>query len=143
MASLSSMSEISHAYHWLRKTLRSQLIIELTASFGLFSKNQIYYVNYEGAPGRPTACTIPGSGGDMFMIIETSIAVALLNIPFGLWRVSVPKYSLPWFAAIHIPIPFVVTMRLMLHIGFGFATYPCYISAYFLGQYLGGKLKRS
>lgn len=63
--------------------------------------------------------------------------VFILNIPFGFWRGNTRKFSLPWFLAIHIPIPLIVLLRIKMEIGFIWYTYPILISAFFLGQRLG------
>jgi hypothetical protein len=34
-----------------------------------------------------------------------------LNLPFGAWRVRSRRLSLPWFLAIHVPIPFLFLLR--------------------------------
>ena len=70
------------------------------------------------------------------------ILVFLLNIPFGYWRAHLRKLSLWWFAAIHIPIPFVVLIRYEFEIGFELYSYPVFILAFFSGQFLGGFIKR-
>lgn len=74
-------------------------------------------------------------------LFYASISVLLLNLPFGYWRAMVPKMSLKWFLAIHIPIPFVVLLRLIFETGFELYTYPIVILAFFTGQYFGKKYK--
>jgi len=70
------------------------------------------------------------------LIIITSI-VFLLNIPFGYWRANVRRYSAQWFLAIHIPVPFIVALRLLSGIGFGWHTYLFLVGGFFLGQQFG------
>ncbi|OHB78052.1 MAG: hypothetical protein A2Z34_09365 [Planctomycetes bacterium RBG_16_59_8] len=67
--------------------------------------------------------------------------VALLNLPFGYWRANVPTRSFQWFLAIHMPIPFVIALRLVGDVGFGWTTYPAFIGAFAVGQLLGGLLR--
>lgn len=74
--------------------------------------------------------------------IVTIVLVILLNIPFGYWRINVKKFSWQWFLSVHFPIPFIVVMRLGLHLGWGLITYPLLIGAYFFGQQLGAKLNQ-
>ncbi len=69
-----------------------------------------------------------------------SIAVIILNLPFGYWRAHVKKFSLQWVLAVHIPVPIVVILRVYSGIGFEFITYPVIVAAFFLGQYLGKKI---
>lgn len=73
-------------------------------------------------------------------LLWASLAVFFLNLPFGYWREHVPKLSAPWFLAIHIPVPFVIAMRYLFRLGFQLYTYPAMVGAFFLGQYLGGRL---
>lgn len=70
-----------------------------------------------------------------------ALCVFLLNIPFGYWRTSVPKYSLPWILAIHLPIPVVVLLRILFGIGFIPVSFPILVGAFFLGQFAGGRLR--
>jgi hypothetical protein len=63
--------------------------------------------------------------------------VFLLNIPFGYWRANVRKFSTQWFLAIHIPVPFIVALRLLSGIGFAWYTYVFLVAAFFLGQQFG------
>lgn len=67
----------------------------------------------------------------------TALAVFILNLPFGYWRSKTKKFSFQWFLSIHIPIPFVVLLRIYSGIGFEFYTYPIIVGAFFLGQVLG------
>ena len=71
------------------------------------------------------------------------IAVLLLNLPFGYWRAHVPKFSLAWFLAVHLPVPLVIAIRFIAHLGFHPVTYPVLVGAFFAGQFLGGKLAKS
>ena len=63
--------------------------------------------------------------------------VYLLNIPFGYWRENVKKFSLQWALSIHLPIPFIVLLRIYGGIGFKFITYPVLVGAFILGQFTG------
>lgn len=64
----------------------------------------------------------------------------LFNMPFGYWRASVKKFSLKWFLAVHLPIPFIVFLRFHFHLGFQLYTYPFLVGAFFLGQFIGAKV---
>jgi hypothetical protein len=76
----------------------------------------------------------------MFTLWSVALLVVLLNLPFGYWRASAVKFSRPWFLAVHIPVPFVIALRISSGLGWQLATFPVMIGAFFLGQYLGGKL---
>jgi hypothetical protein len=73
-------------------------------------------------------------------IFIVALIVFLFNIPFGYWRAKVKKFSLQWALSIHIPVPFVVLLRIYSNIGFQFITYPILIFAFFSGQFLGSKI---
>jgi hypothetical protein len=76
----------------------------------------------------------------MTRLIIITILVFILNIPFGYWRGNVNKFSLQWFLAIHIPVPFIIAMRIFGGIGFSWYTYVFLVGAFFLGQRSGSML---
>jgi len=73
----------------------------------------------------------------MMKILVVGLIVFIINAPFGYWRSNVRRFSLQWFLAIHIPVIFVITLRLAFHLGFGWYTYVVLVAAFFLGQQLG------
>jgi hypothetical protein len=75
----------------------------------------------------------------MNLFLVASI-IFVLNIPFGYWRANVKKYSIQWILSIHLPIPFIILLRIYSGIGFKFITYPILIGAFFLGQLSGSHL---
>ncbi|MCB2206603.1 hypothetical protein KQI65_17810 [bacterium] len=75
-------------------------------------------------------------------LLLVTIAVFVLNLPFGYWRESTRKFSLQWILAIHLPVPFVIAMRYLSGLGWQFYTYPFLIGAFFLGQYAGVLISR-
>ncbi len=76
----------------------------------------------------------------MSKLILIAILVFILNIPFGYWRTNVKRFSTQWFLAIHIPVPFVVALRLLSGIGFSWYTYVFLVGGFFLGQQFGSIL---
>ena len=68
-------------------------------------------------------------------------AVLVLNMPFGFWRAGTKRLTLPWFLAVHIPVPLAVGLRILAGVGLRLATLPLFIAAFFAGQLLGGKLR--
>ncbi len=70
-------------------------------------------------------------------LLLITLAVFVLNIPFGYWRANVKKLSVQWFLSIHIPIPFVIFLRIYGGIGFALYTYPIIVAAFFGGQFFG------
>ena len=76
----------------------------------------------------------------MIKLLVITLSVFILNIPFGYWRGHVRKFSLQWFLAIHIPVPFIIALRLLSGLGFAWYTYLFLVGAFFLGQRFGSSL---
>jgi hypothetical protein len=71
-------------------------------------------------------------------MIIMAIAIFLFNIPFGYWRANVRRLSLQWYFAIHIPVPFIIFVRVALDVGWHWFTFAVFILSFFLGQLAGG-----
>ena len=79
----------------------------------------------------------------MFLrLLIISLGVFIFNIPFGYWRANVKKFSWQWVLAIHIPVPFIIALRIFEHIGFAWYTYVFLVAAFFLGQRFGAWLHK-
>lgn len=67
-------------------------------------------------------------------ILLIALAIAI-NLPFGAYRATVPRLSWKWFAAIHMPIPFLILLR----VSFGFSAWyiPVMLACAVAGQLLG------
>lgn len=76
----------------------------------------------------------------MTKLILIALLVFALNIPFGYWRANVRRFSAQWFLAIHIPVPFIIALRIFSGIGFAWYTYVFLVGAFFLGQRFGSVL---
>ncbi len=74
-------------------------------------------------------------------LLIVAALVVVLNLPFGFWRAGTRRYSLPWILAVHVPVPFVVALRLGSGLGWKLYTFPVMIGAYFTGQFLGGRVR--
>jgi len=70
----------------------------------------------------------------LFVTILFSMTV-LLNLPFGFFRKREKRYSLKWFLYIHIPIPFIILIRVLSHLDFRYI--PLFIFAAVVGQVWG------
>jgi hypothetical protein len=70
-----------------------------------------------------------------------ALLVFLLNLPFGYWRASTKKFSRQWMLAIHLPVPLVVALRIWSGLGWKPLSFPVLIGAFFLGQFVGGRLR--
>lgn len=77
----------------------------------------------------------------MKTLLAVAVAVLVINVPFGYWRAGVEKFSVPWFVAVHAPVPLVVGLRVLSGSGFSFSTLPLMLGAYFGGQVIGGRVR--
>jgi hypothetical protein len=75
-------------------------------------------------------------------LATVALLVFLLNLPFGYWRARVPKFSWRWILAIHLPVPFVVALRVWSGLGWQWTSFPVLIAAFFFGQWAGARLGR-
>lgn len=66
------------------------------------------------------------------------IAATVINLPFGYYRAGQRRLSWQWFVAIHAPVPLVIALRLVSHIGW--SVVPLLIISALLGQLAGGWL---
>lgn len=70
-----------------------------------------------------------------------ALAIFVVNLPFGWWRAGLRKFSMPWFLAIHAPVPLVVALRWAAEVPPGWQTLPLFVAAYFAGQFAGARLR--
>jgi hypothetical protein len=75
-------------------------------------------------------------------LLSVASLVFALNLPFGYWRANVPKFSRPWFLAIHLPVPLVIAIRMLSGLGWQLITFPAMIGAFLGGQLAGSYLYR-
>ncbi len=75
-------------------------------------------------------------------LIFVSLIILVFNIPFGYWRGNVKKLSLQWFLAVHIPVPFIIALRIFDSLGYAWYTYVLFVGAFFLGQSFGAYLQK-
>jgi len=64
----------------------------------------------------------------------------VISIPCGYLRENYPKYSFMWFLLIHIPIPFIVLLR--IGAGISWHVIPLTLGGSIGGQVVGGVLNR-
>jgi len=72
---------------------------------------------------------------------KVALLVFLLNLPFGYWRASSKKFSRQWFLAVHLPVPLVVALRIYSGLGWKLISFPVLVGAFFLGHFVGGKVR--
>ena len=75
-----------------------------------------------------------------FLIIGLTILALIISIPCGYIRQGYPKYSFMWFLLIHLPIPFIVLLRIKAGINWHFI--PLTVGGSFAGQIIGGVISR-
>ncbi|MHB1464115.1 MAG: hypothetical protein ACYCXU_03240 [Thermoleophilia bacterium] len=75
----------------------------------------------------------------MRTILLLCLAAAAINLPFGYYRAGVPKLSLRWFLAVHLPVPLIIVMRISS--GQGWSLVPLMFACDVLGQIMGGMLR--
>lgn len=68
------------------------------------------------------------------------ILAFVISIPCGYLRENYAKYSFMWFLLIHIPIPFIVLLR--IEAGIGWRIIPLTLAGAIAGQIVGGVLNR-
>lgn len=75
----------------------------------------------------------------MSSVLLITLFTFLVHLPFGYLRSRSTKYSFKWFMYIHIPIPFIILIRIITNTDYKFI--PLFVIAAILGQLFGGKLK--
>lgn len=69
---------------------------------------------------------------------EIVAAAFVITVPFGVWRITTRRMSVPWFLAIHLPIPFIILLR--VEAGYSYRLIPFTVTACVLGHLVGGRL---
>ncbi len=69
------------------------------------------------------------------------ISILLINIGFGYWRVNTKRFSIQWVAAVHIPVPIAIGLRLLL-LGWNWILLPVFVVDFAAGQYIGGLARK-
>ena len=72
---------------------------------------------------------------------RVALVIFALNLPFGYWRSRTQKFTLPWFLAIHLPVPLAIGLRFLVGLGMRLGTLPLFVGAFAAGQFVGGRLR--
>ena len=75
-----------------------------------------------------------------FILVGLVILAFMISVPCGYIRQNYPKYSFIWFMLIHIPIPFIVLLR--IEAGLSWHYIPLTLGGSVAGQIIGGHLSR-
>lgn len=76
------------------------------------------------------------------VLVLVGLAVYVLNLPFGYWRANTRRFSLAWILAVHVPVPFIVMLRLVAGLGWRLGYILPMVGCFFLGQFAGGVVRR-
>lgn len=76
----------------------------------------------------------------VILTIGLVILSLIISIPCGYIRQNYAKYSFMWFFLIHLPIPFIVLLRIEAGLDWHFI--PFTLGGSFAGQIIGGALSR-
>ena len=79
--------------------------------------------------------------GDIGPILIVALLITTLNLPFGFWRAGTRRLTVPWFLAIHLPVPLAIGLRLAVGLTWRLSSLPVFVGAFALGQFLGGRLR--
>lgn len=74
------------------------------------------------------------------MIIGLILMAFVISIPCGYIRQNYEKYSFMWFLLIHLPIPFIVLVR--IGAGIDWRVIPLTLGSSVAGQIVGGAISR-
>ncbi|MDD2541511.1 MAG: hypothetical protein PHH28_10790 [Desulfuromonadaceae bacterium] len=74
------------------------------------------------------------------LIVGLVIFSLIISVPCGYIRQNYPKYSFMWFLLIHLPIPFIILLRLKAGISWHFI--PLTLGGSVAGKILGGVVSR-
>ena len=74
------------------------------------------------------------------LVVGLIILSFIISIPCGYLRQNYAKYSFMWFLLIHLPIPFIVLLRIKA--GLSWHYIPLTLCGSFAGQLVGGAVSR-
>lgn len=74
-------------------------------------------------------------------VIGLVLIAFVISLPCGYLRQNYKKYSFMWFLLIHLPIPFIVLLRIAE--GISWHVIPLTLGGSVAGQILGGRMSRA
>jgi hypothetical protein len=75
-----------------------------------------------------------------FLLIGLVLLAFIVSFPCGYIRQNYSKYSFMWFFLIHLPIPFIVLLRIKVGLSWHFI--PLTLGGSVAGQIIGGVVSR-
>lgn len=76
----------------------------------------------------------------LISIFGLTFLAFVVSVPCGYLRQNFKKYSFMWFLMIHLPIPFIVLLR--LKVGLDWHVIPLTLGGAVAGQIVGGMVSR-
>ena len=76
----------------------------------------------------------------ILMIFGLVLMAFIINIPFGYIRQRYEKLTFMWFFLLHIPIPFIIFIR--IYAGIDWRVIPLTLCGSVAGQFVGGAVNR-
>lgn len=73
------------------------------------------------------------------LILLIFLFTVFVNLPFGYLRKRARRFSFKWFLYIHLPIPFIILVRILSQIDLRYI--PIFILASVIGQAWGGRME--
>jgi hypothetical protein len=77
---------------------------------------------------------------NVILILGLVVFTIIVSFPCGYIRQNFPKYSIVWWVLIHLPIPFIVLLRIKA--GLNWHYIPLTLAGSVAGQILGGAVSR-
>jgi hypothetical protein len=77
----------------------------------------------------------------VIILIGLALFTFLVNLPLGMWRESVKKFSVAWFIAVHASVPVVIALRIWLDVTYW--AIPILIGIAVLGQFFGARMYKN
>jgi hypothetical protein len=74
------------------------------------------------------------------MLLGLIIIALVISVPCGYLRENFKKYSFMWFLLIHLPIPFIILLRVKAGISWHFI--PLTLGGSVAGQIIGSRISR-
>ena len=77
----------------------------------------------------------------ILIVLAVLASAFVMNIPLGVWRSRVRKFSVKWFVAVHLSIPIIIYLRLKTGMSFHFIPFTLGLAV--LGQMVGANLNKN
>ncbi len=74
-------------------------------------------------------------------LLWVGAVIFVVNLPFGYWRSNTKPLTLVWALAVHLPVPFIVVLRLAAGLGWRLQYIIPMVLCFFAGQFTGGRIR--